>query len=121
MNRIDGRVTGLEKNFSRMKATQRTKSNYEDIWIKEAIETAMDIRVLLHIEMRAGGKPNKEIEERIYNCFLKYGDSGKPSAGGSSKPTPAPKVDPTPSRPSGERRPSRGEKGKDGEKGDKGK
>ena len=61
MNRIDGRVTGLENNFSRMKATQNTKSNYEDIWIKEAIETAMDIRVLLHIEMRAGGKPNKEI------------------------------------------------------------
>jgi len=61
MNRIDKRVTGLEKNFSRMKATQNTKSNYEDKWIKEAIETAMDIRVLLHIEMKAGGKPDKEI------------------------------------------------------------
>ena len=58
MNRIDGRVTGLENNFSRMKATQKTKSNYEHVWIKEAIETAMDVRVLLHIEMRASGKPN---------------------------------------------------------------
>ena len=87
MNRIDGRVTGLENNFSRMKATQNTKSNYEHVWIKEAIETAMDVRVLLHIEMRASGKPNKEIEERIYNCFLKYGNSGK-SAPEEEKPKP---------------------------------
>lgn len=61
MNGIDGRVTGLEKNFSRMKATQKTSSNYEHVWIKEAIETAMDIRVLLHVEMKAGGAPNEEI------------------------------------------------------------
>ena len=61
MNRIEVKVTKLEKNFSRMRAAQKTKSKYENVWIKEAIEAAMDIRVLLHIEMRAGGKPQKEI------------------------------------------------------------
>ena len=91
MNRIDGKVTKLEKNFSRMKAAQNNnKSKYEDTWIKEAVEAAMDIRVLLHIEMRASGKPNAEIEKRIYNCFLKYGDTGgKSPAADTSKPKPA--------------------------------
>ena len=90
MNRIDGKVTNLQKNFSRMKAAQNNeKSKYEDTWIKEAIEAAMDIRVLLHIEMRASGKPNAEIEKRIYNCFMKYGDSGKKApAAEASKPEP---------------------------------
>ena len=101
MNRIDGRVTNLEKNFSRMKAAQRNeKSKYEDAWMKEAIETAMDIRVLLHIEMRASGKPNKEIEERIYNCFLKYGDTGKKPAAEASKPEPAEEKPATEDKPS---------------------
>ena len=86
MNGIDEKVTNLEGGFSRMKATQKTKSNYEHTWIKEAIETAMDIRVMLHIEMRASGKPNKEIEDRIYNCFMKYGNSGKSPEGGDDKP-----------------------------------
>ena len=105
MNRIDGRVTNLEKNFSRMKAAQRNeKSKYEDAWMKEAIETAMDIRVLLHIEMKAGGKPNKEIEERIYNCFLKYGDTGKKPAE-ASKPEPA---EEKPAKPASEDKPSVG-------------
>ena len=98
MNRIDGKVTKLEKNFSRMKAAQNNnKSKYEDTWIKEAVEAAMDIRVLLHIEMRASGKPNAEIEKRIYNCFLKYGDTGgKSPAADTSKPKPA-TPDPKPS------------------------
>ena len=106
MNRIDGRVTNLEKNFSRMKAAQRNeKSKYEDAWMKEAIETAMDIRVLLHIEMKAGGKPNKEIEERIYNCFLKYGDTGKKPAAEASKPETA---EEKPVKPASEDKPSVG-------------
>ena len=107
MNRIDGKITNLEKNFSRMKAAQNNeKSNYEDTWIKAAIEAAMDVRVLLHIEMKASGKPNKEIEERIYNCFLNNGNSGKKPAAETKKPEPA---EEKPDKPAAEDKPAAGE------------